>query len=74
MKQKILHIGLDVDDTQSHGSAQNRSTGEILDFTYRPSLKGLLGQLNKLGKYFPGSSFRLCYARCYGVKSWLNTL
>ena len=28
MKQNILHIGLDVDDTQYHGSALNQSTGE----------------------------------------------
>ena len=32
MKQNILHIGLDVDDTQYHGSALNQITGEILDF------------------------------------------
>ena len=65
MKQNILHIGLDVDDTQYHGSALNQTTGEVLDFKCRPNLKGLLGQLNKLGKYFPGSSFRICYEASY---------
>ncbi len=53
MKQNILHIGLDVDDTQNHGSVLSHTTGEFLDFKCRPNLKGLLGQLNKLGKYFP---------------------
>jgi len=27
MKQNIIHIGLDVDDTQYHGSAFNKVTG-----------------------------------------------
>jgi hypothetical protein len=47
MKQNIIHIGLDVDDTQYHGSALNKSTGEVLDFKCRPTLKGLMGQLDK---------------------------
>ena len=46
MKQNIIHIGLDVDDKQYHGSALNHSTGEFLDFKCRPNLKGLLGQLD----------------------------
>ena len=61
MKQNINHIGLDVDDTQYHGSALNHTTGEVLDFKCRPTLNGLLGQLDKLHKYFPGSTFNLCY-------------
>ena len=65
MKQNILYIGLDVDDTQYHGSALNQATGEILDFKCRPNLKGLLGQLDKLHKYFPGSTFKLCYEASY---------
>ena len=59
MKQNILHIGLDVDDTQYHGSALNQTTGEILDFQCRPNLKGLLSRLDKLDKYSPGSSLRI---------------
>jgi len=61
MKQNIIHIGLDVDDTQYHGSALNHTTGKILDLKCRPNLKGLLGQLDKLHKYFPGSTFKLYY-------------
>jgi hypothetical protein len=61
MKKNILHIGLDVDDTQYHGSALNHTTGEILVFKCRPNLKGLLGQLDKLHQYFPVSTFKLCY-------------
>jgi len=33
MKQNIIHIGLDVDDTQYHGSALDKNTGEVLNFT-----------------------------------------
>ena len=39
MKQNIIHIGLDVDDTQYHGSAFNKATGEVVDFKSRPTLK-----------------------------------
>ncbi len=65
MKQNIIHIGLDVDDTQHHGSALNHSTGEFLDFKCRPNLKGLLGQLDRLHQYFPGSTFKLGYETSY---------
>jgi hypothetical protein len=34
-------VGLDVDDTQYHGSALNKSTGELIDFQCLPTLKGL---------------------------------
>ncbi len=65
MKQNIIYVGLDVDDTQYHGSALNKTTGEVIDFKCRPTLKGLLGQLEKLGKHFQGCSFRLCYEASY---------
>ena len=35
MKQKIIHIGRDVDDMQYHGAAFNKKAGEIVDFTSR---------------------------------------
>ena len=61
MNPNILHVGLDVDDTQYHGSAFNRATGEVIDFRCRPTLKGLLTQLDKLQRHFRGGSIRLCY-------------
>jgi len=45
IKQTILYVGLDVDDTRYHGSALNKNTGEVIDFQCRPTLKGLVGQL-----------------------------
>ena len=37
MNQNILHVGLDVDDTQYHGSDFNKATGEVIDFRCRPT-------------------------------------
>ncbi len=54
MKQTILYVGLDVDDTQYHGSAFDQHSGAGIDFHCRPALKGLLRQLEKLGQYFAG--------------------
>ena len=59
--KKIVYFGLDVDDTQYHGSALNKECGELLSFRCRPTLKGLLGQLVKvrkaslMGRFIAGS-------------------
>ena len=60
MKDTIIYMGLDVDDTQYHGSAFSKATGEVIDFQCRPTLKGLVGQLKKVAKYFPGYAIRVC--------------
>jgi len=65
MKHTILYIGLDVDDTHYHGSALSKHTGETIDFQCRPTLKGLLAQLNKMARHFPGHSLKLCYEASY---------
>jgi transposase len=65
MQQNIIYIGLDVDDTQYHGSALNKQTGEVLEFACRPTLKALLNQLSKLKSHFPSSAFKLCYEASY---------
>ena len=61
MKQTIVYVGLDVDDTPYHGSTLDKNTGKVIDFKCRPTLKGLITQLEKLGKHFPGYALRLCY-------------
>ncbi len=65
MNQNIIHVGLDVDDTQYHGSAFDKRTGEVIDFRCRPTLKGLLVQLEKLSTHFPRCQLRLCYEASY---------
>ncbi|MDH3280118.1 MAG: hypothetical protein OEQ39_09885 [Gammaproteobacteria bacterium] len=62
MKDTIIYMGLDVDDTQYHGSAFNKAAGEVIDFRCRLTLKGLVGQIKKVAKYFPGYAIRICYA------------
>ena len=52
MKHTLLYVGLDVDDTRYHGSAFDQHTGAGIDFHCRPTLKGLLHQLEKLGRNF----------------------
>jgi len=59
MKTNIIHVGFDVDDTQYHGSALDRNTGEVIKFQCRSTLKGLLGKLEKLSQYLPGCELRL---------------
>jgi len=61
MKQNIIYVGLDVDDTQYHGSALDKKTGEVISFKCRPTLKGRLNELERLHKRFPESAFKLCY-------------
>jgi hypothetical protein len=65
MKQNIIHIGLDVDDTQYHGAAFNKDTGEVIDFKCRPTLKGLLQQLDRMARHFSGCTIKLCYEASY---------
>ena len=34
MNTNIVHVGLDVDDTQYHGSALDKNTGEVIEFEF----------------------------------------
>ena len=61
MKPSFIDVGLDVDDTQSPGSAFAKHTGVVVDFHCRPTLKGLLRQLEKLRQHFSGCAFMLNY-------------
>jgi transposase len=65
MNKKIVHVGLDVDDTKYHGAALNKATGELLNFKCRPTLKGLLGQLARVQKRFPGHVLHVVYEASY---------
>lgn len=65
MQPSIVYVGLDVDDTQYHGSAFAKHTGVVVDFHCRPTLKGLLRQLEKLRQQFSGCAIRVCYEASY---------
>jgi len=49
MKQNIINLGLYVDDTQYHGAAFDKDTGEVIDFKCQPTLQGLACCSNRLG-------------------------
>ena len=65
MNQNVVYVGIDVDDVSYHGSALDRHTGEVLDFRCRPTLKGLVGQIEKVRKYFGDAQLKLCYEASY---------
>jgi hypothetical protein len=65
MNKKVVYVGLDVDDTQYHGAALNKETGELFNFKCRPTLKGLLAQLAKVRKQFPRHVVRVVYEASY---------
>lgn len=63
--RNVVYVGIDVDDVQYHGSVLDRQTAEVLDFQCRPTLKGLIGQLDKVRKHFGGIELKLCYEASY---------
>jgi transposase len=65
MSQNIVYVGIDVDDVRYHGSAWDQHTGEMLDFHCRPTLKRLVGQLEKVHDYFGVVQLKLCYEASY---------
>ena len=65
MNQNIVYVGIDVDDVRYHGCGFDQRTGEALEFHCRPTLKGLVGQLEKLREYFGTVQLNLCYEASY---------
>jgi len=65
MNQPVICAGLDVDDIHFHGSALDKRSGEFIDFKCRPTLKGVLSQLDKLGQHFPGCALKVCDEAAY---------
>ncbi len=65
MSQNIVYVGIDVDDVRYHGCALNPRTGEVLEFHCRPTMKGLVGQLEKLRECFGAVQLKLCYEASY---------
>jgi transposase len=65
MNQKIVYVGIDVDDARYHGSALNKNTGESLSFRCRPTLRGLLMHLAKIRKHFPRHLVKVAYEASY---------
>lgn len=65
MNEKIIYIGLDVDDQSFHGAALTAATGEVIEFKCRPNTKGICNQLRNLKEKFPEFEFKICYEATY---------
>ncbi len=65
MDQNVIYVGIDVDDVHYHGSALDKRTGEVVDFQSRPTLKGLVQQLEKIRQHFGDADLKLCYEASY---------
>ena len=65
MNKNVIYVGLDVDDTQYHGAAFDQRTGETINFKCRPTLKGLVRQLEKLEASFNDCHLIVCYEASY---------
>ncbi len=65
MSQNIVYVGIDVDDARYHASVLDQCTGEVLGFQCRATLKGLVGQIDKVQAYFGGVQLKLCYEASY---------
>jgi len=65
MNEKIVYIGLDVDDQSFHGAALMPDSGELIEFKCRPNIKGILNQLEILKTKFPQSTLKVCYEATY---------
>jgi len=65
MEQNVIYRGIDVDDVRYHRSALDKRTGEVLNFQCRPTLKGLVQQLEKVHQYFGDAGLKLCYEESY---------
>ena len=65
MNEKIIHVGLDVDDQNFHGAALIAGTGEVIEFKCRPNTKGLVNQLQNLKTKFKDFDLKICYEATY---------
>jgi len=65
MKAKVVYLGLDVDDKSFHGAYLSAESCEVGEFKCRPTLKGLVRALGKVGELFPEHDLRLCYEASY---------
>ena len=65
MSQNVIYVGIDVDDVHYHGCAVDPHTGEALNFQCRPTLKGLVRQLENIRAHLGRVHLKLCYEASY---------
>ena len=65
MENRVLYVGLDVDDAAFHGAIFDPIRNAIRTFACRPTVKGLTNQLERHSKLHPDASIRICYEATY---------
>jgi transposase len=65
MEKKILHVGLDVDDTAFHGCALLSQEGELIEFRCRPNVDGLVKKFKEISGRAEGREIHVCYEAGY---------
>lgn len=63
MEQRILYVGLDVDDSAFHGAGFDLDAKKLFEFKCKPTLGALLKKLDVLGE--KGYELRVCYEATY---------
>ena len=65
MSKSVIYVGVDVDDKSFHFSAFFPTTGEMLEYKTRPTLKSLVSKLAEIKSKFPEYSLKICYEATY---------
>jgi hypothetical protein len=65
MDMNVIYVGLDVDDTQYHGSALNKETDEVINFQCRPTVS--LAWIWRSSVFPAGSCSRQKSARLFAL-------
>ena len=65
MNEKIIYVGLDVDDQNFHGAVLISASGEVIEFKCRPNTKGLINQLQNLKAKLQDFNLKICYEATY---------
>ncbi len=65
MENRVLYVGLDVDDAAFHGAIFDPIRNALRTFKCRPTVKGLADQLERHSKLHPDASIRICYEATY---------
>ena len=58
MNNRIIHVGVDVDDSSFHLGAFCRETGEVFEMRCKPNLGSLMKKLKKLEKRIRSMNLR----------------
>ena len=61
--KKVLYVGIDVDDKAFHGAGFCEKTGELLEFSCKPTNGALLGKISRLKE--KGFKLKTCYEATY---------